>query len=75
MLPLLSNAANSAQESLGAIDTPLEYYFGALALVAIVMTWLWLWLRTRDSIRKLAEVRQLAAELEAEKPPEPEAKP
>ena len=64
MLPLLSNAANRPVE---AIDTPLEYYFGAMALVAIIMTWAWLWLRTRDSMRRLAETREAAAELEAAK--------
>jgi hypothetical protein len=33
------------------IDTPLEYWFGALALTALVMTWLWLWLRIRERVR------------------------
>ncbi|MCA8911665.1 MAG: hypothetical protein KDB82_08160 [Planctomycetes bacterium] len=30
------------------IDSPLEYYFGALALVAIVMTWAWLILKMKN---------------------------
>ena len=48
---ILSNnaAANSAVDT--AIDSPMEYYFGALALIALVMTWAWLWLKTRDTLK------------------------
>ena len=49
-LPLLAqNASNKPVDD--KIDSPLEYYFGAMALLAIVMTWLWLWLKTRQSLR------------------------
>jgi hypothetical protein len=34
------------------IDTPLEYWFGGLALTALVMTWLWLWLRIRGKVKE-----------------------
>jgi hypothetical protein len=44
------------------IDTPLEYWFGALALIALVMTWLWLWLRIRERVR--AKELQKAPETE-----------
>lgn len=61
-LPLLAqNAANKPVDD--KIDSPLEYYFGAMALLAIVMTWLWLWLKTRQSLRARID------------PPEPEKQP
>lgn len=50
-VPLFAqNAANAPATSPAEdrIDTPLEYYFGALALLAIVMTWAWVWLRIKD---------------------------
>ena len=50
--PLLAqNAANSAPPVDEKIDSPLEYFFGVLALIALVMTWTWLWLKTRDYLK------------------------
>ncbi|MCB9935187.1 MAG: hypothetical protein H6840_05805 [Planctomycetes bacterium] len=48
-LPLLAQNANRPIDD--KIDSPLEYYFGAMAVLAIVMTWLWLWLKTRRSLQ------------------------
>jgi hypothetical protein len=50
-LALLSNevAANSDVDT--SIDSPLEYYFGGLALLALVMTWAWLWMRLRENVK------------------------
>ncbi len=49
-LPLLAqNASNKPVDD--KIDSPLEYYFGAMAVLAIVMTWLWLWLKTRQALK------------------------
>jgi hypothetical protein len=45
--PLVAqNGANAPVDD--KIDTPLEYYFGALALIAIVMTWIWLILKIKN---------------------------
>jgi hypothetical protein len=63
MMPVLLILAQNAPVS-EQIDTPLEYWFGALAAIALVMTWLWLWLKIR------ARVRQREQGLE---PPETEA--
>lgn len=46
---LLNNAANSDVDA--SIDSPMEYFFGAMALIALVMTWAWLWLKTRESLK------------------------
>ena len=46
---LLNNAANTEVDM--SIDSPMEYYFGAMALIALVMTWAWLWLKTRETLK------------------------
>ena len=41
------------------IDSPLEYWFGALALAGIVVTWTWLWLRIRGKVKNAeSELKQ-----------------
>jgi hypothetical protein len=50
-MPLLLILAQNAPVT-DAIDTPLEYWFGAMAAVALVVTWLWLWLKIRARIRE-----------------------
>lgn len=46
---LLNSAANTPVDT--SIDSPMEYFFGAMALIALVMTWAWLWLKTRESLK------------------------
>lgn len=56
---LLNSAANTTVDT--SIDSPMEYFFGAMALIALVMTWAWLWLKTRESLKPK----------DVEPPPEP----
>jgi hypothetical protein len=51
-----------------AIDTPLEWYFGALAVTALVMTWAWLYLKSRErmKVRESIDAMKEAASKEAE---------
>ena len=55
--PLIAQNAPPVDDK---IDSPLEYFFGALAVIALVMTWLWLWLKTK----RILQPRDLG-------PPEP----
>lgn len=52
MPPLLLILAQNAPTE--QIDTPLEYWFGAMAAMALVVTWLWLWLKIRGKVREVA---------------------
>ncbi|MCA8936556.1 MAG: hypothetical protein KDB68_10145 [Planctomycetes bacterium] len=68
-LPLLAqDAANVSGNTVTEekIDTPLEYYFGALALLAVVMTWAWVWLRLKDRPKLPPPVFDETDELAAE---------
>ncbi|MBZ0138057.1 MAG: hypothetical protein K8I27_17000 [Planctomycetes bacterium] len=48
---LLANNAGANASVDTSIDSPMEYYFGALALIALVMTWAWLWLKSRETLK------------------------
>ncbi|MCB9894981.1 MAG: hypothetical protein H6839_11075 [Planctomycetes bacterium] len=58
--PLMAQNAPPVDDK---IDSPLEYFFGALALIALVMTWVWLWMKSKQTLQP----RSL------EPPPEPES--
>ena len=63
--PLLAQNAPPVDDK---IDSPLEYFFGALAVIALVMTWVWLWMKSKHMLKPI----QL--EPPAEPEPEPDAK-
>jgi len=68
-LPLA--AANAAANSeADRIDTPLEYYFGGLALAALVITWLWLWLKVRGRVQAVAPSEDAAPDKNPGKNPD-----
>lgn len=74
---LLSAAVLSAQNAGNAperetVDSPLEYYFGALALFAIVMTWAWVALRLKHRIANPPPGIQPESEPATEPETEPE---
>ena len=48
---LISNNAGANADVDTSIDSPLEYFFGAMALIALVMTWAWLWMKSKDMLK------------------------
>lgn len=51
---LASNAVNAPPET----SPELTWFFGGLALFALVMTWIWLWMKMRQSLREREEMRE-----------------